>query len=98
MLNVGWHAHTPNGPGKFLVSTPEHATPKRARAYLVTDDDVSRIVARYAPYRPQLDDESRAALNLGPANSESVPWYLKNVPRINDEPAGNPGSWEHHQP
>ena len=51
MLNAGWHAHTLNAPGKFLVSAPEHTTPKRARAYLVTDDDVARIVAplRAAP-------------------------------------------------
>ena len=48
MLAAGWHAHTLNAPGKFLVSAPEHTTPKRARAYLVTDDDVARIVARYA--------------------------------------------------
>ena len=48
MLNAGWHAHTLNAPGKFLVSAPEHTTPRRARAYLVTDDDVARTAARYA--------------------------------------------------
>ena len=46
MLAAGWHAHALNAPGKFLVSAPEHTTPKRARAYLVTDDDVARIVAQ----------------------------------------------------
>ena len=40
MLNAGWHAHKLNAPGKFLISAPEHDTPRRARAYLVTDDDV----------------------------------------------------------
>jgi DNA segregation ATPase FtsK/SpoIIIE-like protein len=52
MLTAGWHAHTLNAPGKFLVSAPEHTTPKRARAYLVTDHDVARIVARFAADRP----------------------------------------------
>jgi DNA segregation ATPase FtsK/SpoIIIE-like protein len=48
MLTAGWHAHTLNAPGKFLVSDPEHTTPKRARAYLVTDDDVARVVAHHS--------------------------------------------------
>ena len=84
MLSAGWHAHTLNAPGKFLVSAPEHATPKRARAYLVTDDDVARTVAHYGPHRPQLDDVSRGALNLGPAPAEPVPWYLVNARRDAD--------------
>ena len=42
MLVAGWNAHALNAPGKFLVSAPEHTTPRRARAYLVTDDDVAR--------------------------------------------------------
>ena len=92
MLNAGWHAHTLNAPGKFLVSAPEHTTPKRARAYLVTDDDVARVVAHHAPYRPQLDNVSRAAIDLGRASSEPVPWYLKTAPRVVDDPAGNPGN------
>lgn len=83
MLNAGWHAHTLDAPGKFLVSTPEHGTPKRARAYLVTDGDVARVVAQYAPRRPSLDDVSSGALNLGPTNSEPVPWYLVNNPQSN---------------
>lgn len=40
-------------------------TPRRARAYLVTDDDVTDAVARYAPARPQLDSISRLALAEG---------------------------------
>jgi S-DNA-T family DNA segregation ATPase FtsK/SpoIIIE len=92
MLNAGWHAHTLNAPGKFLVSAPEHVTPKRARAYLVTDDDVARVAAYYGPRRPQLDDVSRAALDIGPANVEPVPWYLKNAPHVADDPGDSPGS------
>jgi S-DNA-T family DNA segregation ATPase FtsK/SpoIIIE len=91
MLNAGWHAHTLNAPGKFLVSAPEHGTPKRARAYLVTDDDVARVTAYYGPRRPQLDDVSRGALNLAPAAAEPVPWYLVNAQRDADEPANDPG-------
>jgi S-DNA-T family DNA segregation ATPase FtsK/SpoIIIE len=92
MLSAGWHAHTLNAPGKFLVSAPEHATPKRARAYLVTDDDVARVTAYYGPRRPQLDDVSRGALDCGPTSAEPVPWYLKNAPRLPDEPGDTPGS------
>lgn len=73
MLAAGWHAHTLNAPGKFLISAPEHATPRRARAYLVTDDDVTRTVAHFAAGRPQLDDVSRAAI-LRPA-AGLVAWY-----------------------
>ena len=58
MLNAGWHAHTLNAPGKFLVSSPEHDTPRRARAYLVTDQDVTETAARHAASRPQLDEVS----------------------------------------
>jgi S-DNA-T family DNA segregation ATPase FtsK/SpoIIIE len=92
MLNAGWHAHTLNAPGKFLVSAPEHTTPKRARAYLVTDDDVARVGAYYGPRRSQLDDVSRGALGHSPAFAEPVPWYLKNAQRVADEPEDTPDS------
>lgn len=59
MLAAGWHAHTLDAPGKFLISTPEHHTPRRARAYLLTDDDVSAIAARHRSNRPQLDPLSQ---------------------------------------
>jgi DNA segregation ATPase FtsK/SpoIIIE-like protein len=85
MLAAGWNAHTLNAPGKFLVSAPEHTTPRRARAYLVTDDDVARTVARYAPSRATLDDVSRAALHYD-APAEPAPWYLRNASRVPDEP------------
>ncbi len=72
MLNAGWHAHTLNGPGKFLISSPEHDTPRRARAYLVTDEDVTETTARYASIRPELDDVSRAAIQ--PASDPGTGW------------------------
>ncbi len=62
MLNAGWHAHTLNAPGKFLVSAPEHDTPRRARAYLLTDQAVAETAAEHAPLRPQLDEASLRAV------------------------------------
>jgi hypothetical protein len=58
MLAAGWHAHTLNAPGKFLISTPEHDTPRHARGYLVTDEDVQGSASRYADHRPTLDHVS----------------------------------------
>jgi len=66
-LKAGWHAHKLNAPGKFLLWSPEHDTPRRARAYLLTDADVTGAAARYAPARPPLDAISRRALTAPPA-------------------------------
>jgi FtsK/SpoIIIE family len=80
MLAAGWHAHTLNAPGKFLISAPEHATPRRARAYLITDDDVARTVAQYGTRRPRLDGVSLAAPRHPGASARpdapGIPWYL----------------------
>jgi S-DNA-T family DNA segregation ATPase FtsK/SpoIIIE len=94
MLSAGWHAHTLDAPGKFLVSAPEHTTPKRARAYLVTDDDVARTTARYGWDRPQLDSISRGALHHIPAPAEPVPWYLAGAQRDAGEPEDAPEAYE----
>jgi S-DNA-T family DNA segregation ATPase FtsK/SpoIIIE len=87
MLAAGWNAHTLNAPGKFLISAPEHTTPRRARAYLVTDDDVAGTVARYASIRPQLDDVSRGAIYPGNPAAEPAPWYLTDPHSDASEPA-----------
>jgi len=63
MLRAGWDAHTLNAPGKFLVSAPGHDRPKRARAYLLTDQVVTETAAHYATVRPALDPESRQAIS-----------------------------------
>jgi hypothetical protein len=89
MLAAGWNAHTLNAPGKFLVSAPEHTTPRRARAYLVTDDDVARTVDHYTYTRPALDDVSRVALDYD-APAEPAPWYLRNPHRDVGEPGDTP--------
>ena len=73
MLKAGWHAHKLNAPGKFLLCSPEHDTPRRARAYLVTDDDVKEAVARYASTRPQLDAISRHALTAASPAPAVIP-------------------------
>jgi hypothetical protein len=87
MLNAGWHAHTLNAPGKFLVSAPEHTAPRRARAYLVTDNDVGRTVAYFAASRPQLDEVSRQAIYPG-VPADPAAWHDPGDIQVNpDEPA-----------
>jgi hypothetical protein len=63
MLSAGWQAHRLNAPGKFLISAPEHDTPRRARAYLLTDQAVNDTASRNADLRPELDEVSRRALD-----------------------------------
>jgi S-DNA-T family DNA segregation ATPase FtsK/SpoIIIE len=62
MLKAGWNAHKLDAPGKFLISAPEHDIPRRARAYLVTDEVVSATSARHAQIRRELDSISRNAM------------------------------------
>src|ERR1039457_2113053 len=66
MLTAGWHAHTLNAPGKSLIPAPEHDTPRRARAYLVTDQAVNDTASQHAGSRPALDDISRRAMEERP--------------------------------
>jgi FtsK/SpoIIIE family len=90
-LKAGWHAHKLNAPGKFLVSAPEHDTPRRARAYLVTDDDVTDTVARYAATRSPLDPISRRALAAGPPSAPSgTPGPDNRAAIPSDADAGEP--------
>jgi S-DNA-T family DNA segregation ATPase FtsK/SpoIIIE len=70
MLAAGWHAHTIDAPGKFLLSAPGLDTPRRARAYLLTDHDVTAAAARNAPHRPDLDPFSATALTRATAAPE----------------------------
>ena len=62
MLSAGWHAHTLNAPGKFLISAPRHDIPRRGRAYLLTDEAVRATAERYATTRPALDEVSQRVL------------------------------------
>jgi S-DNA-T family DNA segregation ATPase FtsK/SpoIIIE len=73
MLAAGWHAHTLNAPGKFLIAAAEHDTPKRARAYLLTDQVVEAAANHYADYRPPLDPISQRAAEDHDADRIVVP-------------------------
>jgi S-DNA-T family DNA segregation ATPase FtsK/SpoIIIE len=86
MHKAGWHAHKLDAPGKFLIWSPEHGTPRRARGYLLTDNDVQEAVARHASTRPHLDAISRHALTAAPP-----------APAVIPEP-GEPGDSNHADP
>jgi S-DNA-T family DNA segregation ATPase FtsK/SpoIIIE len=77
MLSAGWHAHTLNAPGKFLVSAPEHDTPRRARAYLLADQVVSDTASQHVGLRPELDEVSQRAVEARarahPGNPAATP-------------------------
>lgn len=60
----GWRADLLcKDPGCFLVMSPDpqHNRPRRARSYLIEDEQVQRWAARCAPLRPRLDDVSQRA-------------------------------------
>jgi hypothetical protein len=84
MLAAGWNAHTLNAPSKFLISAAEHDTPRRARAYLVTDQAVADTASRYADFRAELDDVSRRALT---ERHDASPQELRE--RFADNPASS---------
>jgi len=90
MLAAGWQAHTLNAPGKFLISAPEHDTPRRARAYLITDQAVASTASSYAALCPPLDDvslqalEERAQTRPDQPGDPAIPGYTCGA-------AGSPG-------
>jgi S-DNA-T family DNA segregation ATPase FtsK/SpoIIIE len=81
MLAAGWHAHALNAPGKFLISAPEYDTPRRARAYLLTDQAVADTAAMHAPLRPALDPVSAAAADAPRPASAGTPDGAARVAR-----------------
>ncbi|HLM89106.1 MAG TPA: hypothetical protein VK284_08765 [Streptosporangiaceae bacterium] len=91
-LKAGWHAHKLSAPGKFLISSPEHDTPRRARAYLVTDADLTDAVTRYAPACPPLDPISRRALAAAPPTPPAT--AQPGDPISDDADAGQPEDTE----
>ena len=89
MLAAGWHAHTLNAPGKFLISAPEHGTPRRARAYLLTDQAVTEKATRYAGQRPELDEISQRA--IGAAVADTAADLPDGCPPSVSRPEPDPG-------
>jgi hypothetical protein len=81
MLAAGWHAHTLNAPGKFLIAAAEHDTPKRAGAYLLTDQTVEAAANYYADYRPPLDAVSQQAIEDQDPYSERAVVHPDPTPR-----------------
>jgi antitoxin (DNA-binding transcriptional repressor) of toxin-antitoxin stability system len=91
MLTVGWQAHKLNAPGKFLISAPEHDTPRRARAYLLTDQGVTDAASQHADLRPPLDDASLQALSERTDKSPELPkeaGYQDDAERAEDAQDG----------
>jgi hypothetical protein len=89
MLAAGWQAHTLDAPGKFLVSTPEHTTPRPARAYLRTDTDVTTLATRHALTRPAFDDTSRAAADSATRDADQQ--LIVPRPRHSSKTLAEPG-------
>jgi S-DNA-T family DNA segregation ATPase FtsK/SpoIIIE len=81
MLTAGWQAHKLNAPGKFLISAPEHDTPRRARAYLLTDQAIGQTAAEHASLRPELDEVSLLALSERPQSPDAP----RGEPRLDAE-------------
>jgi S-DNA-T family DNA segregation ATPase FtsK/SpoIIIE len=80
MLAAGWHAHTLDAPGKFLISAEGLTEPRRARAYLVTDDDVRNTATRYAEHRPALDERSAEAITRAIDSAPTTPNHTGTDP------------------
>jgi DNA segregation ATPase FtsK/SpoIIIE-like protein len=81
MLRAGWDAHNLNAPGKFLVSAPGHDQPKRARAYLLTDQAVTETAARYANSRPGLDRNHSAPFSPRTTSPTARPTVQPEISR-----------------
>lgn len=64
--SAGWDTTGFDAPGKFLLIAPGHDSPRRARGYLVTDNEVSTLASHHAKpgnvttHKPTHDDESTA--------------------------------------
>jgi S-DNA-T family DNA segregation ATPase FtsK/SpoIIIE len=85
-LNSGWHAHKLTQPGEFLISDPEHGTPERNRAYLITDERRDQHAARYARPHPVLS----APLPDDPWTAPEPPQQAPDEPPRSDDQNNRP--------
>ena len=80
--------------GGFGEVSPGHDTPKRARAYLLTDQVVTETAAHYANSRPGLDTESqhaiRTANDLGDSTADGPAGDIQ-VPELSDSAGDRSG-------
>jgi hypothetical protein len=88
MLAAGWQAHQLNAPGKFLISAPEHDTPRRARAYLLTDHAVAETASQHASLRPELDEVSMCALDERAQSHPAAQWTEAGTDHTEDAESG----------
>lgn len=69
----GWCAERLRLPGSFLIAVPGmHETPRPARAFWLSDEDVASVAARFGTQRPALDAASAAAAGQLPVPSRLV--------------------------
>lgn len=59
----GWRLDELKHKGSFMIKSREHAHPRAARAYYVTDQMIADMVNRYAAECPDLDELSAAAFD-----------------------------------
>lgn len=72
MLAAGWAAHTLDAPGKFLISAEGLTYPRRARAYLLTDEEVRATASSNTTVRPQLDPLSAEATHVSDGPTDVI--------------------------
>ena len=65
--------HKLTQPGEFLISSPEHGTPERNRAYLMDDESRDQHAARYGHRQPVLPAPVPDAPSTAPEPPQDAP-------------------------
>ena len=69
----GWCAERLRLPGSFLIVVPgTHESPRPARAFWLSEEDVAQVASRFGTYRPTLDAASASAAGEEPVPSRLV--------------------------
>jgi DNA segregation ATPase FtsK/SpoIIIE, S-DNA-T family len=93
-LNSGWHAHKLTQPGEFLISGPEHGTPERNRAYLITDERRDQHAARHARPRPELPAPPPADPQTAPQPPQDTTDGPPRASDQHDQPRPETALWD----